>query len=133
MSMFDGPYLNLDNSRLEFELNHPAGSVGRHMKKIGQKIVVGAKTMVGVRTGNLRKSIHMRQGLRGRVQYVSVGSNLKYAAAHHEGTKPHEITGSVGRIMRFNVGGTVVYARKVNHPGTKPRKYLTTPMRRAVK
>ena len=75
----------------------------------------------------------MRQGLRGRVQYVAVGSKLPYAAAHHEGTRSHLITASTGRIMRFNVGGKVVYAQKVNHPGTKPNNYLTVPMRRAVR
>lgn len=132
MSMFEGPHLKLDNAQLEVFLNHPKGVVGHYMRKIGLEIMAGAKAIVGVRTGRLRRSIHMRQGLRGRVQYVSVGSNVKYAEAHHEGTRPHAITAHPGRIMRFNVGGRVVYAHKVNHPGTKPRKYLTIPMRRAV-
>lgn len=133
MSMFDMGDIKFDNATLDFELNHPSGMVGRHLKKIGLQILTGAKTLVGVRTGNLRRSLHMRQGLRGRVQYVTVGSNLKYAEAHHEGTRAHRITSPSGRIMRFNVGGSVVYARKVEHPGTKPRKYLTIPMKRAVK
>jgi hypothetical protein len=131
--MFSMGDLNLDEVQLNYELNSPTGMVGRHLRKIGLEILTGAKAMVGVRTGNLRRSLHMRQGLRGRVQYVAVGSNLRYAEAHHEGTRPHRIAPRDGRIMRFNVGGTVVYARRIDHPGTKPRKYLTIPMRRAVK
>ena len=131
--MFDLGDLKLNDSVLNFELNQPAGMVGQHLKKIGLQIMVGAKAMVGVRSGNLKRSIHMRQGLRGRVQYVAVGSNLNYAEAHHEGTRAHRIDPRGGRIMRFNVGGTVVYARRIDHPGTKPRKYLTIPMRRVVK
>jgi hypothetical protein len=131
--MFSMGDLNLDEVQLNYELNSPTGMVGRHLRKIGLEILTGARAMVGVRTGNLRRSLHMRQGLRGRVQYVAVGSNLSYAEAHHEGTRPHRIAPRDGRIMRFNVGGTVVYARRIDHPGTKPRKYLTIPMRRAVK
>jgi hypothetical protein len=133
MSMFDLGKLTFDETRLDFELNNPSGMVGRHLRKIGLEILAGAKAMVGVRSGNLRRSLHMRQGLRGRVQYVAVGSDLRYAEAHHEGTRAHRIDPRGGRVMRFNVGGTVVYARRIDHPGTKPRKYLTIPMTRAVK
>lgn len=114
-------------------LNSPKGAVGLHMRKIGLEILAGSKSMVGIRTGRLKRSLAMRQGVRGRVQYVAVGSNVSHALMHHEGTGPHKITASPGRIMRFNVGGKVVYAHKVNHPGTKPRKYLTVPMARAVR
>ena len=114
-------------------LNDPSGDTGRYMKKIGLQILAGAKAMVGVRTGRLRRSLHMRQGLKGRTQYVEVGSNVSYAYMHHEGTRRHTIRAHEGRLMRFNVGGKVVYAVKVNHPGTKPRKYLTIPMTKAVK
>ena len=91
MSRFGDIKLDLYDSALEFELNQPAGMVGRHMRKIGLEILSEAKTLTGVRTGNLKRSLHMRQGLRGRVQYVTVGSNLRYAEAHHEGTRPHRI------------------------------------------
>lgn len=109
------------------------GTVGAHMRKIGLEILAGAKAMVGVRTGNLRRSIHMRQGLRGRVQYVEVSGNTKYAYLHHEGARRHLITAKPGRIMRFYVGGRVVYAQKVNHPGSRKNPYLTVPMRKAVR
>lgn len=114
-------------------LNTPSGAVGRHMRKIGLEIKAGAKALVGVRTGALKRAIYSKQGVRGRVQYVQVGADLPYARDHHEGTRPHRIGSDTGRIMRFNVGGKVVYARRVIHPGTRPRKYLTIPMSRAVR
>lgn len=131
--MYSGPNLKLDDAALNTMLNDPKGEVGRYLRKIGLLILSGARAMVGVQSGALRRSLTMRQGLTGRYQYVSVGSNLSYAELHHEGSKPHDISGGVGRIMRFNVGGKVVYARKVEHPGTKPNKYLVEPMNRAVR
>lgn len=137
MSMFefDGK-VNFHNKAMFDLLENPRGgrgTVGAYMRKIGLEILVGSKAMVGVRTGRLRRSISMRQGLRGRVQYVEVSANTKYAYMHHEGTRKHRINAAQGRLLRFNVGGRVVYVRKVNHPGTKPNPYLTVPMRRAVR
>ncbi|TXH11858.1 MAG: hypothetical protein E6R04_00035 [Spirochaetes bacterium] len=133
---FQGPNLKLDESAMFRLLENPRGgrgTVGAYMKKLGLQILAGSKAMVGVRSGKLKNSLHMRQGLRGRVQYVEVGSQLNYAAAHHEGTKPHAITSHEGRVMRFNVGGMVVYAKKTHHPGTAPNPYLTVPMKRVVR
>jgi hypothetical protein len=131
--MYEGPNLTLDSKAMYKVFDSPSGIVGLHMRKIGLEILAGAKAMVGIRTGRLRRNITMRQGIRGRVQYVQVTADTTYALMHHEGTRPHEITGGVGRLVRFNVGGKVVYARKVQHPGTNPRKYLTVPMTRAVR
>lgn len=130
--MYESIKLKLDDVALNFMLDHPKGDVGKHLRRIGLEIMISAKAMVGVRTGKLRRSISMRQGRKSRYQYVAVGSDVSYAYMHHEGTSKHEIRAREGRIMRFNVDGRVVYARKVNHPGTKPRKYLTVPMKRAV-
>ncbi len=131
--MYTSIKLHLDNKKLNFMLDNPKGEVGKHLRMIGLEILIGARAMVGVRTGRLRRSLHMKQGRRSRYQYITVGSNMNYAYMHHEGTSRHQIRAREGRIMRFNVGGRVVYARKVNHPGTKPRKYLTVPMTRAVR
>lgn len=125
--------MHWDERALDRLLNHPTGAVGRHMKSIGLKILAGAHSMAGVRTGQLRRKLYMKQGRRGRFQYVEVGSTARHAYYHHEGTKPHQILPENGRLLRFNVGGKVVYARRVSHPGTKGTKYLTIPMRRAVR
>lgn len=109
----------------DFVLNNPAGMVGRHLANRGRSIVVAAKAQVGVNTGRLKASIHMRHSRDLRGQYVKIGSNLNYARIHHEGTKPHLIVANRAQVLRFTAGGRVVYTRAVKHPGTRPNKYLT--------
>lgn len=106
-------------------LKSPDGAVGRHLRKKGKLVELAAKRQVGVRTGALRSSIHMRHGRDVRGQYVMVGSKLPYAKMHHEGTKPHMIFPNKAPILRFTKRGQVIYAHAVAHPGTKANKYLT--------
>lgn len=41
------------------------------------------------------------------------------------GTRPHRIyPRKQGGVLRFTTGGKVVFARYVNHPGTKPNDFL---------
>lgn len=133
MSFYDGPNLRLDEAALDRMLNSTRGEVGRHMRWIGLQILGGARTMVGVQSGRLRRSLYMRHERTLRGQYVQVGSNMSYALVHHEGSKPHVIASTSGRVLTFRSRGRVIHARKVNHPGFRGRKYLTVPLRRAVK
>lgn len=84
-----------------------------------------AKVLAPVRTGRLRSSIRADPprifSLRGS---VTVGSDLEYAAFVNDGTAPHVIRPRRAQVLRFNVGGRVVYARVVNHPGTRGTKFL---------
>lgn len=85
-----------------------------------------ARVLVPVRTGRLRSSIRAEPprffSLRGS---VTVGSDLEYAAAINDGSRPHVIRPRrAGGVLRFNVGGRIVYARYVNHPGTKGTHFL---------
>ena len=109
---------------LDFMLNDPYGPVGRHMYVRGRAIMAAAKAQVGVKTGRLRNSIHMRQERSIGGQTMTIGSPLSYAYAHHEGTKPHIITPNGGEFLRFTSRSRIVYARSVRHPGTKPNKFL---------
>lgn len=132
---FDGKVIFNDPAMFDL-LENPAGkpgTVGAHMRTIGLEIATGARAMAGVRTGNLKRSIHVRQGIKSRSQYVVVSADSEHAYDHHEGTHRHMIYPHVGRVLRFNVGGVTVYAQKVNHPGTKPNPFLTVPMTIAVK
>ena len=106
-------------------LKSPDGAVGKHLRKKGKLVELAAKRQVGVRTGALRSSIHMRHGRDVRGQYVMVGSKLPYAKMHHEGTRPHMIFPNKASILRFTKRGQVIYAHAVAHPGTRANKYLT--------
>lgn len=121
--------VNIRKAELDFLLNNPSGSVGRYLARKGSMITVAARAQVGVRTGALRASIHMRHLRDSRGQFVRIGSSLNYALLHHEGTKPHLITPNRAQVLRFVKGSRVVYAHAVMHPGTKPNKFLTDNLR----
>lgn len=110
-------------------LKQNSGPVGVDLRKRAKKVLVAAKAQVGVRTGKLKASIKMNHGRDLLGQYVQVGSSLKYALAHHEGTKPHVITPKRAEFLRFSSRGRVIYSRAVLHPGTKPNRYLTDNLR----
>ena len=116
-------------AELDFMLNNPSGEVGRYLAKKGKIVQAAAKAQVGVRTGALRSSSHMRHLRDSRGQFVKIGSKLNYALAHHEGTKPHLITPNRAQVLRFTRGSSVVFAHAVMHPGTKANRYLSDNLR----
>lgn len=82
-----------------------------------------AQELVAVKTGALRQSIHeepvQHNPLIGR---VLVGQ--KYGRDLEYGTRPRTITPVRAKMLAFSVGGSMVFARSVNHPGTKPQPFL---------
>lgn len=89
-----------------------------------------------VDTGNLRGHHRMRVKQAARTVQGEVYNDAKYAAAVHNGSKPHVIAGRRVRrptrkrksrgpkTLKFTVGGKVIYRRRVNHPGSKGRPWL---------
>ena len=111
-------------------LDQPGGAVGRYLRRKGKLITAAAKRQVGVQTGALRASIHMRHMRDPRGQYVKIGSPLPYARMHHEGTRPHLIRPTTpGGVLRFQTKGQIVHAHLVRHPGTSANRYLTDNLR----
>lgn len=134
MSMYGlGNHVTWNEPALDHLLNQPSGDVGRHLEVIALRVQAGAKAIIRRRTGRLSRSITINHSRDFRGQYVQVGSNVRYALAVHEGTRPHIIEPHAGRVLRFREGGRFVYARLVHHPGNRARKYLTIPLARAVR
>jgi hypothetical protein len=121
--------INWFDGELDKLLNQKDGAVGKYLTRKGNEILVSARARVGVRTGALRASLHMRHMRDPRGQQIWIGSNLHYALAHHEGTKPHVIVPKSGKMLRFVSKGRVVYTHVVNHPGTKANRYLADALR----
>lgn len=117
--------LELNGKALDFLVNNVRGPVGLHLYRKALKIKSLARRQVGVDTGSLKSSIHIRRGRTGIGQYVEIGSNKSHAYMHHEGTKPHVILPNTAKQLRFSAGGRIVYTRKVMHPGTKANRYLS--------
>jgi hypothetical protein len=109
---------------MDMMLKSPVGDVGRFLAGRARLIVVGAKRQVGKKTRRLQQSIHSRQSRTAYGQMVWIGSEVKYALAHHEGTKPHIIKPDKAKALRFTAGTRVIYSRAVRHPGTRANRYL---------
>lgn len=52
-------------------------------------------------------------------------SKARYSRFVNDGTKPHVIVPVNAVALRFVVNGTVVFARKVNHPGSPAFNFMT--------
>lgn len=81
--------------------------------------VFGAKAQVGVKTGALRSSIRGYHLGNAKGQYAGVIATRPYALLHHNGTRPHKM-----EIIRRSGRSSVMVAKTIMHPGTKPNPYL---------
>jgi hypothetical protein len=121
--------ITLDENKLRIFLNTPhsgdSKDLWKALEKAKIKAVLGAKRMVGVRTGTLRDSIVGRHLGNYTGQYLWIGSERGYALDHHEGTKPHIIKPDTAKVLRFVSKGQVIYTPIVKHPGTKANHYLS--------
>jgi phage virion morphogenesis protein len=72
---------------------------------------------IGTDSGQLRRSVSHEADAEG----VTIGTNLEYAAIFQFGgkTKPHEIKARFAKVLRFLVGGQVVFRQRVMHPGSR--------------
>ncbi len=55
---------------------------------------------------------------------IRIQNTAKYALPIEEGSRPHVIRPRKAKALRFVVKGKVVFARKVNHPGNRPYRFL---------
>lgn len=129
MFKFTGPVFVKRPASFEKYFNQETGEVGRYLKARGKLVENAAKRQVGVRTGALRASIHMRHGRDPRGQYVQIGSSLPYALMHHRGTQPHMIFPNGPHKLVFMSRGRLIFANAVAHPGTKANRYLSDNLR----
>ena len=78
---------------------------------------------VPVLTSNLLNSITTSIANSGRSGVLKATAD--YAKFVHDGTKPHVIRPKTeGGVLAFMIGGRTVFAKKVNHPGTKANPFL---------
>lgn len=73
------------------------------------------------RTGRLRDSIAAAVTIAPAGVAAQVGSDVAYAAIHEFGgqTLPHEIRTRKAQALSFLLGGKQVFARRVQHPGSR--------------
>lgn len=111
------------------------------MRNLALHAVREQKLLAPRRTGYLGRSIGV-----GRVTdtYAETVAKANYAAFVELGTRPHVIRPKNKKVLRFaprggarlsgspRSGGTVVFARRVHHPGTKAKPFMVPGAKRAV-
>lgn len=128
--------VRLDGKALDKLLKSPNGDVMRDMQRRGARVKLKAQELVGKKSHDLERSIVTRPVMIGTDPAVLVGvfsgRALKYVWIHHNGSKPHKIEAAPGKVLRFEIDGQVVFAKSVNHPGTKPNPFLKDALEVAV-
>lgn len=121
--------LRLDNAALQRLLESEAGPVVLHLAQLATRVQEAAKANIK-RGDPPREDSHLQDTVVKRFirdkagPAVWVGSEHPRALMYHEGTRPHVILPRNAKVLAFDVGGTTVFAAKVNHPGTPATKWL---------
>lgn len=122
---------NLDRSRVERMLRLPGGLVYRNMERRVRRV---EREAIRLAPGS------MKFGIRVRIERGPGGEFRGRVTSTHPATiyvinptRPHRIyPRRPGGVLRFTVGGQVVYARFVQHPGTKAQPFLQEALRAAL-
>lgn len=113
-----------DQGALNQLLYGRTGPVQLHVANKGREVEGYARRLVGVKSGETRAGIYSRVVLSNPGYNVEVGARSKAMPYHHDGTKPHIIRPRRKRALKFQAGGRTVFAKKVNHPGTRANPFL---------
>lgn len=97
----------------------------RDTQKVADQIIATAQRLAPVDTGRYRAGFAKRQVTTLRGVGWQVYNPVEYAPYIEEGTKPHIIRPRKAKALRFKIGGRIVFAQIVHHPGTKAQHILS--------
>lgn len=124
------PRIRLDRGQLNRVIK---GEARRELRKSARLVLNLARLKAPVDTGRLRASGRLIEssflGLRPKIAVVFTAD---YAAAVNDGTRPHIIRPRQAQALRFVIGGRVVFAKVVHHPGTRARPFLDDALRQVA-
>lgn len=121
------------------ELQRRLDAVGDHRKflgKLGLMAVARAKELVPRKTGNLGRTIRLGTVTDTGADIIAGGQNgVGYAGVVEFGSRPHVIVPRYKKALAWggarrlsgsarSGSGATIFAKRVNHPGTKPKPYL---------
>jgi hypothetical protein len=114
--------IRIDWAAVDRMLNSPTGMVGRDCQQRADRTAARARQFA---PGSMSERIAppvVQPGPGG----PSADITVRHEAVGYiiNGTRPHQIRPVRAKALRFTVGGRVVFARLVNHPGTKPDDFL---------
>lgn len=122
----------LDQGRIARLLRLPGGLVDRNLRRRVARVQQAAERLAPGSMG---------RGIRSSIRYEADGPIGTVVSTHPatifvvNGTRPHLIFPRRNRPnphLKFTVNGRVVYAKVVNHPGTRPNRFMIEALREAL-
>jgi hypothetical protein len=121
--------VDLFDPQMRALLTGPVGPVVTFVRGVARRVRTRAVLTCPVDTGRLRSAHTEQVGVRHGTVYGLVTNDVEYAEQVHEGTGPHIIRPRrPGGVLRFAVGGEVVFTTVARHPGTRAQPWLREAM-----
>jgi hypothetical protein len=100
------------------------GAMRDGARRAGDEIEDAQKRTINRRTGRTAGTIGQSYQDTPNGAEVSVGTSDRIAGYLQHGTRPHRIEARNAKALRFEMGGGIVFAKSVMHPGTAPTEWL---------
>jgi len=107
-------------SGLKVEALNLKPAISRLINELSEYAEKAMREEAPERTGALKRSI--RRTVSGFESEIS--PQVSYVVYVEYGTRPHTITPVRAKVLRFEVGGEIVFTRLVHHPGAKPNPFV---------
>ena len=105
----------------------------RNTRDVADRVIEQARRLSPVDTGRYRAAWSKREVTTVRGVGWQVFNPVPYAEYIENGTRPHVIRPKrQDGTLRFRIGGKVVYAKIVHHPGTKAQHVLAKATRQVA-
>jgi hypothetical protein len=122
-------HVDIDPTLIERALRRPGGIGARLLQRRAERVAARARELA---PGTMADHITTRVEDTGRGLTAYVVSEHPATQYVIYGTRPHIIRPRRARALRFEVGGRVVYAAYVQHPGTRANDFLARALREAL-
>lgn len=120
--------VSIDASRFQRLLSAVGGPGERLLRRKAERVAETARRYAAPH-GSMADGIIVGPYADKRIEVISTHPATQFV---HDGTPPHPIyPRRAGGVLRFEVGGRVVFARMVNHPGYRGDPFLTNALRDA--
>ncbi|MFH8577113.1 hypothetical protein [Streptomyces zaomyceticus] len=118
--------VRIDQGRIARALRARGGIAERALRRKTQKVAGIAERRAPGSMGDY-VSWTIEEGPRGLQGVITCDHPaVRYVL---DGTRPHVIRPRNAKALRFDMGGRIVFAKKVNHPGTRANNFLGEALR----
>jgi hypothetical protein len=123
-------HLVIDGEAVTAYVRSKNGPIMQDIDRRASRVQTVMRAYVPVRTGYLLSTIRkQRSYVRGSVTVVVGSKKIDYTQYVNDGTRPHVIAARNRKYLRFVThGGQIVFAKRVQHPGTKPTYFIDRAM-----